>query len=69
MRRKATRAESTFGGGRKTVREIGWKPVRGRRNEPAYVVHTVAALAQARGEEPAELEAQIDANATECFRL
>ena len=27
-RRKATRAESTFGGGRKTVRETGWKPVR-----------------------------------------
>ncbi len=26
--RKATRAESTFGGGRKTVRETGWKPVR-----------------------------------------
>ena len=28
MRRKATSAESTFGGGRKTVRETGWKPVR-----------------------------------------
>ena len=27
-RRKATSAESTFGGGRKTVRETGWKPVR-----------------------------------------
>ena len=26
-RRKATSAESTFGGGRKTVRETGWKPV------------------------------------------
>ena len=43
--------------------------VRGRRNEPAYVVHTVAALAQVRGEEPAELEARIDLNATACFRL
>jgi TatD DNase family protein len=45
------------------------QPVRGKRNEPAFVVHTLAALAQARGEEPAELERQIDANATACFRL
>lgn len=45
------------------------QPVRGRRNEPANVVHTVAALAQARGEEPAELERQIERNATECFSL
>jgi TatD DNase family protein len=45
------------------------QPVRGRRNEPANVVHTLAALAQARGEEPAELERQIERNATECFRL
>ena len=29
-RRNATSAESTFGGGRKTVRETGWKPVRAR---------------------------------------
>src|SRR5262249_30763604 len=36
------------------------QPVRGRSNEPAYVVHTVAALAQARGEDPADLERQID---------
>ena len=27
-RRKATSAESTFGGGLKTVRDTGWKPVR-----------------------------------------
>ena len=45
------------------------QPMRGRPNEPAYVVHTLAALAQARGEEPAELGAQIDANATACFSL
>ena len=45
------------------------QPVRGRRNEPANVVHTLAALAQARGEEPAELERQIDRNATACFGL
>ena len=31
------------------------QPVRGQRNEPAFVVHTVAALAQARGEDAAEL--------------
>ena len=43
------------------------QPVRGQRNEPANVVHTLAALAQARGEEPAELEAQIERNATACF--
>lgn len=45
------------------------QPVRGRRNEPAYVVHTVAALAQARGEEAGELAAQIDLNASACFGL
>jgi len=43
--------------------------VRGKRNEPAYVVHTVAALAAARGEESAELAAQIDANASAAFSL
>jgi TatD DNase family protein len=45
------------------------QPVRGRRNEPAYATYTVAALAQARGEDVAELGAQIDRNATACFRL
>jgi len=45
------------------------QPVRGRRNEPAYVVHTLASLAQARGEEPAQLERQIERNAAECFSL
>jgi TatD DNase family protein len=45
------------------------QPVRGRPNEPAYVVHTLAALAAARGEEPAELEARIERNASECFGL
>jgi TatD DNase family protein len=43
--------------------------VRGKRNEPAYVMHTLAALALARGEDPHELERQIDLNATECFSL
>ena len=45
------------------------QPVRGRTNEPAHVVHTLAVLAAARGEEPATLEAQIDANATAAFGL
>ncbi|MFL5942491.1 MAG: TatD family hydrolase [Gaiellaceae bacterium] len=45
------------------------QPVRGRPNEPAHVVHTVAALARARGEEPAELERQIERNASACFGL
>jgi TatD DNase family protein len=42
---------------------------RGRPNEPANVVHTVAVLADARGEDPAELAARIDANATAAFGL
>jgi TatD DNase family protein len=45
------------------------QPVRGRRNEPANVVHTVDALARARGEEPDELKAQIERNASACFGL
>lgn len=45
------------------------QPVRGRRNEPAYVVHTVAALAQARGEDADELADRIDRNASACFGL
>ena len=45
------------------------QPVRGRRNEPAYVVHTVAALAQARGEDVGDLAARIDVNASACFCL
>jgi len=43
--------------------------VRGRRNEPAHVVHTLAVLAEARNQDPAELEAQIEANAREAFGL
>jgi TatD DNase family protein len=45
------------------------QPRRGRPNEPANVVHTVAALAEARGEDPAELTARLDANAVAAFSL
>ena len=45
------------------------QPLRGRSNEPAYVVHTVAALAAARGEDADELAARIEANATAAFGL
>jgi TatD DNase family protein len=43
--------------------------VRGRRNEPANVIHTLAVLAEARGEDPRELARKIDANATAVFGL
>jgi TatD DNase family protein len=45
------------------------QPRRGRPNEPANVVHTLAALARARGEEPETLERQIDDNARRVFGL
>ncbi|HZT45743.1 MAG TPA: TatD family hydrolase [Gaiellaceae bacterium] len=45
------------------------QPVRGRPNEPANVVHTLAAVAAARDEDPSELEAQVDANANAAFGL
>jgi TatD DNase family protein len=45
------------------------QPVRGKRNEPAYVVHTVAALAAVRGQDPRVLAAQLDANASDAFSL
>jgi TatD DNase family protein len=45
------------------------QPVRGSRNEPAYVVHTLATLAEARGESEDDLERVIDANATAAFGL
>ena len=45
------------------------QPRRGRPNEPANVVHTVAALAAARGEEAAEVGARTAANARVAFGL
>ena len=45
------------------------QPVRGRPNEPAHVVHVLAALADARGEDACLLERQIEANARAAFGL
>jgi TatD DNase family protein len=45
------------------------QPVRGKRNEPAYVVHTVASLAETRGEDPAKLGSCIAENAAAAFGL
>jgi TatD DNase family protein len=45
------------------------QPVRGRPNEPAYAMHTLAGLAEARNEDVDELERLIDANARACFGL
>jgi TatD DNase family protein len=45
------------------------QPLRGRRNEPANVVHTIAALAEARGETAETLAVVTHANAAAAFRL
>jgi TatD DNase family protein len=44
-------------------------PLRGKRCEPAYVAHTLAALAELRGVALDELDAQTTANARELFNL
>ena len=44
-------------------------PLRGKRNEPANVLHTLAVLAEVRNEPIVELEAQIDRNASVAFGL
>jgi len=45
------------------------QPVRGRRNEPAHVIHTLAVLAAEREETASELERRIDENADRAFGL
>jgi TatD DNase family protein len=45
------------------------QPVRGRKNEPAHVVHTIAVLAEVRSEAPDALAAQTHANAAAAFGL
>jgi TatD DNase family protein len=44
-------------------------PVRGRRNEPAFVVHTAACLAAVHGKPPEALAEQTTRNARTLFRL
>jgi TatD DNase family protein len=43
--------------------------VRGKRNEPAHVMQTLAMLAEARGEDAAAVEEQIEANAATVLSL
>jgi TatD DNase family protein len=45
------------------------QPVRGQRNEPAYVAHTIVALAAARGEEHESLAERTHENAASAFGL
>jgi TatD DNase family protein len=45
------------------------EPMRGRRNEPANVVHTARALAEVRGEEPDAFAARTHANASAAFGI
>jgi len=45
------------------------QPRRGRVNEPANVVYTVSALAEARTQDPDQLAARLDANAAAAFGL
>jgi TatD DNase family protein len=45
------------------------QPRRGRPNEPANVVYTVAVLAETRGEEEQAFSERLDANATAAFSL
>lgn len=45
------------------------QPLRGRRNEPAHLVHTATCLAEARGVSVAQFAAQTTANARALFRL
>ncbi len=45
------------------------QPLRGKRNEPAHMVHTAACLAEARGQTLAELAALTTANARRLFGL
>jgi TatD DNase family protein len=45
------------------------QPVRGKRNEPAHVVHTAATLARLRGEDASAFRSRTNANASAAFRL
>ena len=45
------------------------QPMRGKRNEPAFITATLEAVALARGQEPAELALQTSRNAAALFGL
>ena len=45
------------------------QPVRGRPNEPAHLVHTIAALADVRGVDVSTLAAMTHENASRAFSL
>ena len=45
------------------------QPVRGRTNEPAHLVHTIAIVAEARGEEARAIADRTHRNATNAFAL
>jgi len=45
------------------------QPVRGRQNEPSFLAHTVALLAEVRGEKASELAERTHENATRAFGL
>lgn len=42
-------------------------PMRGKRNQPAFVAHTLACVAELRGDDPAELDRVTTANAARVF--
>ena len=44
-------------------------PLRGRRNEPAFIVHTVEKIAELRGVSPEELAAITTENALRAFGI
>ena len=44
-------------------------PFRGRRNEPAYVTHTCAKIAEVIGVSPEEVEKATDMNAKKLFGI
>jgi TatD DNase family protein len=45
------------------------QPLRGKPNEPANVIHTLAVLAEARGVSVQELASTIDTNASAAFGI
>ena len=63
------REVDTVSGGKQHVVDLAPVPLRGRRNTPANVIHTLNLLAQLREVEPAALAATIERNAKRVFAL